>query len=90
MSVKEKYGSGLWAFGQVVDRFNPRGYKVSPTTEQLELATKVKALRGLSCTIRQISKETRLRKLRRSLRGSMFTQSWGKSVNIKCLKSYAN
>ena len=46
--MKEKYGSGLWAFGQVVDRFNPRGYKVHLTTEQqLELATEVKALRGV-------------------------------------------
>jgi len=48
ISLKEKYGSGLWAFGQVADRFNPRGYKVPLTTEQqLELATKVKTLRGV-------------------------------------------
>ncbi len=46
--MKEKYGSGLWAFGQVADRFNPRGYKFSLTTEQqIELAAKVKMLRGV-------------------------------------------
>jgi len=46
--MEEKYGSGLWAFGQVADRFNPRGYKVPLTTEQqMELAAKVKILRGV-------------------------------------------
>jgi len=46
--MKEKYGSGLWVFSQVADRFNPSGYKVPLTIkQQLELAAKVKDLRGV-------------------------------------------
>lgn len=43
-----KYGSGLWAFGGVADRFNPGGYKPSISfEEQLRLASQVKLMKGV-------------------------------------------
>lgn len=81
----EKYGTGLWAFGGVADRFNPGGYKPSPSFEQqLRLASQAELVKGVEIHFPSDFKEDEVDKVQ-SLMGK-----YGFEVPTICLNFFTD